>query len=202
MKKGYIITAGIVLGLFAAVLLIKDSLIANNNRLVQLDQPVVEKISLWQSQIQRQADLLPNLANTVQGAASHERGTQEAVAAARSQVGAISKVDPLKIANDPELQKRLLDAQAAAASAVVRVNAAREQTPNLQAVELFRDLTKEISGTQNRITVARNDSIKAINGYNGEIRQFPLMFWAWALGYKQRPAFEAASQTTPEIRFN
>lgn len=198
MKKWLIIGGA----LLASYLFIFSPLMNQRNRLVLTDQKVERSIGLWQSQLQRQADLLPNLANTVQGAASHERGTQTAVAEARSQATAISKIDPTKIANDPNLQRQLLEAQSSVGRAVLQVNAAREATPNLQAVELFRDLTKEISGTQNRITQARNDTVNAINEYNTQVRMWPMALFATVFGFSLRPNFQASTQATPEIKFN
>ncbi len=124
---------------------------------------------------------------------------EEAVAKARSAVSAIQTLNPMDVANNADLQKQIVEAQAASTAAQVRVNAAREQTPNLQAVDLFRDVMKNIEGTENRIGRARNDFIAAMNDYNTEIRLFPGNILAWIFGYHRRPLFVATTQATPEL---
>lgn len=198
MKK-IVIIGGIVAAVLIGYIGVFQPLATASNNLVKIDQQVELAVGGWQSQLQRRADLLPNLANTAQAAGNLEKDTQTQVAQARAAVSKISQLNPLDIANNADLQKQLVEAQAQASAAQVRVNAAVEATPNLKSTELFRDTMKAIEGTENRIQTARYDSIRAINEYNTYIRLWPGSFAATIFGYHKRPNFQATSQVAPEL---
>jgi LemA protein len=195
MKKRYLALAGVaVIGVF-----IVPPLLSASNELVKVDQRVERSVGEWQSQIQRRYDLLPNIARTAEASGTMEKGIQSAVAEARSSMPAILKKDPTEIANNPELQKQLIEAQAQSSAALTKVNAAVEQTVNVKSVDLYHDVMKSIEGSENRIQTARRDAIIAINDYNTYIRTFPASVPATILGYHKRPNFQATSQDAPEL---
>ncbi len=154
-------------------------------------------------QLKRQADLLPNLVETVKGYAKFESDTMKAVAEARAQVTAVSKIDPAKMANDPEAQKQIVEAQASMQQAMVKLNAAREAYPDLKANTNFTALMAEIAGTQNRITVARKRWQDSVNDWNVRVQRFPTVVVARLAGYSTKPYFEvsAEEQVPPKIKF-
>lgn len=169
--------------------------------MVTLDENVNLTTAEIQVQLRRQAQLLPNLAATVQSSANFEQDTFKAVAEARSQVSSVSKIDPAELAKNPELQKKVVDAQAAMGSAMVKLNAAREAYPELKANQNFRDLMAEIAGTQNRITVAMTRNQIAVQKYNLTIRQPVAMIWATLMGFSKKPYFQAkeTEQDAPDL---
>lgn len=195
MKKRYFAIAGLVaIGAFGV-----GPLLGASNELVKVDQNVEAKVGGWQSQIQRRYDLMPNIARAAEASGTLEKSTQTAIAEARSSMPAILKKDPTEISNNPELQKQLIEAQAQSSAALTRVNAAVEQTANIKSVDLYRDVMKELAGTENRIQTARRDAILAINDYNTYIRLWPAWVPATILGYHKRPNFQATSQDAPEV---
>ncbi|HNO58963.1 MAG TPA: LemA family protein, partial [Accumulibacter sp.] len=116
------------------------------------------------NQYQRRADLIPNLVSTVQGYASHEKEVLTRVAEARAQAGSI-KATP-ELVDNPEAFEKFQKAQAGLSSALSRLLVVAENYPQLKADAAFRDLQAQLEGTENRITVARNRYIKAVEGYN------------------------------------
>lgn len=173
------------------------------NGLVGVDENVNVTAAQIQVQLRRQAQLLPNLAETVKGAAAFEKETYAAVAAARAQVTAAANIDPTKIAGDPELQKKVLEAQTAMQQAMVKLNAAREAYPDLKANKNFQDLFAEVAGSQNRVSVAMTRNQEAVRAYNGAIRVFPRVLFAKTFGFAPRPYYEAsaADQDAPKLSF-
>mgnify|MGYP001481546814 CR=1 FL=1 len=156
------------------------------------------------NQYQRRADLVPNLVNVVKGYASHEKEVLTRVTEARAQVGSI-KATP-ELINDPEAFAKFQQAQASMSSALSRLLVVSENYPNLKADGSFRDLQAQLEGTENRITVARNRYIKAVQEYNTTVRSFPSNLTAMAMGYKTKPSFEVADEkavsTAPTVDFN
>ena len=155
------------------------------------------------NQYQRRADLVPNLVNTVKGYAAHEKEVLEQVTAARSRVGSIQATPEL--ANDPEALARFQAAQGQLTSALSRLLVVAENYPQLKADAAFRDLQAQLEGTENRITVARNRYIKAVQDYNVTVRSFPSNLTAMAFGFKVKPSFtvedEKAISTAPRVDF-
>ena len=155
------------------------------------------------NQYQRRADLVPNLVRTVQGYADHEKEVLTQVTQARAQVGKF-QVGP-ELINDPEAFAKFQQAQAGLSSALSRLLVVSENYPALKADAAFRDLQAQLEGTENRITVARNRYIKAVEGYNVSVRTFPNNLTAMVFGYKPKPNFsvdnEKESLTAPTVDF-
>lgn len=173
------------------------------NSLVTWDESVKQSYSQVQNVMQRQADLIPNLVETVKAAAAHENKTLVQVSEARARLTAVAKMDPEKLAADPALQKQLIDAQAATQQALLSINALREAYPTLQANANFRDLMAELSGSQNRITVERRKNQLAVQAYNVATRSALTGTIAKIHGFAPRPYFEAMEQgqVTPTVKF-
>ena len=156
------------------------------------------------NQYQRRADLVPNLVNVVKGYAAHEKEVLTRVTEARAKVGSMQATPEL--INDPEAFARFQAAQGELQSALSRLLVVAENYPNLKADAGFRDLQAQLEGTENRITVARNRYIKAVQDYNVGIRTFPNNMTAMLFGYKEKPNFsvenEKAISTAPKVDFN
>jgi LemA protein len=156
------------------------------------------------NQYQRRADLVPNLVNTVKGYASHEKDTLEAVTRARAAATSI-QVTP-EVLNNPEAFKKFQQAQGELSSALSRLMAVAENYPQLKADGLFRDLQSQLEGTENRITVARQRYIVAVQEYNILARSFPTNLTAMAFNYEVKPSFtvenEKAISTAPAVNFD
>jgi len=156
------------------------------------------------NQYQRRADLVPNLVNTVKGYASHEKDVLTQVTQARAQVGSIQATPEL--INNPEAFAKFQQAQAGLSSALSRLLVVSENYPNLKADASFRDLQAQLEGTENRITVARNRYIRAVETYNVAVRSFPSNLTAMMFGYQVKPNFsvenEKAISTAPTVDFS
>lgn len=146
-----------------------------------------------ENQYQRRADLVPNLVETVKGAAAHERETLEAVVAARAKATSIQLT-----ANDltPENLRRFEAAQGELRSALGRLLAVAESYPQLRASENFRDLQAQLEGTENRIATARRRYIEAVNAFN-DLVTVPPTSWTNAIFYKKQPKAQFQA-TTPD----
>jgi LemA protein len=155
------------------------------------------------NQYKRRADLVPNLVSIVQGYAAHEREVLTRVTEARANVAGI-KVTPETI-SDPDTFAKFQKAQADLGGALSRLLVVAENYPQLKADANFRDLQAQVEGTENRIAVARNRYIKAVQTYNTTVRVFPNNLTAMAFGYKTRASFavdnEAAIGAPPRIDF-
>lgn len=155
------------------------------------------------NQYQRRADLVPNLVNTVKGYASHEKEVLETVTAARSKVGSL-QVTP-ELVNDEQAFAKFQAAQGELTSALSRLLVVSENYPQLKADANFRDLQAQLEGTENRITVARNRYIKAVQDYNVTVRSFPSNLTAMLFSYKTKPNFsvenEKAISSAPAVDF-
>ena len=155
------------------------------------------------NQYQRRADLVPNLVNTVKGYAAHEKDVLTQVTEARAKVGGIQATPEL--IKDPQAFAQFQQAQAGLSSALSRLLVVAENYPNLKADAAFRDLQAQLEGTENRITVARNRYIKAVEAYNVAVRTFPNNLTAMVFGYEVKPNFsvenEKAISTAPTVNF-
>ena len=155
------------------------------------------------NQYQRRADLVPNLVNTVKGYAAHEKEVLTQVTEARAKVGGIQATPEL--IKDPQAFQQFQQAQAGLSSALSRLLVVAENYPNLKADAAFRDLQAQLEGTENRITVARNRYIKAVETYNVAVRTFPNNLTAMVFGYEVKPNFsvenEKAISTAPTVNF-
>mgnify|MGYP003450180376 FL=1 len=174
---------------------------AKYNQLVPLEEKVNFSYSEVQSQLKRQADLIPNLAEVAKGYMNSEQKTMIEVAAARA--GEAAKIKPADVANNPKLQEKLIEAQKSTASVLVTMNSVREQYPQLKADGQINRLMTSLEGTQNRVTVARHNNQKTVNEYNLEVRQFPGNVVALLVGFKKLPYFEAGedAQNAPKLNF-
>ncbi|HEY7725162.1 MAG TPA: LemA family protein [Anaeromyxobacteraceae bacterium] len=155
-----------------------------------------------QNQYQRRADLVPNLVETVKGAAAHEKDTLEAVVAARARATSIQLT-----ANDltPENLKRFEQAQADLKGALGRLLAVAEAYPQIKANENFRDLQVQLEGTENRIAVARRRYIDEVRKYN-DLVTVPPTSWTNSLLYHKQPkaqfaATAPAAEQAPKVNF-
>lgn len=162
------------------------------NRFQSLDEQVKSAWSEVLNQYQRRADLVPNLVNTVKGYAAQEQRIFIAVAEARSKVGSIQATPEL--INDPEAFAKFQAAQGELTGALSRLMAVAENYPQLKSDANFRDLQAQLEGTENRITVARNRYIKAVQDYNVQVRSFPTNLTARLFGYGVKPNFGVANE--------
>jgi LemA protein len=144
------------------------------------------------NQYQRRADLIPNLVNTVKGAVTQEKDILVSVTEARAKVGSIQATPEL--INDPQAFAKFNVAQGELTSALSRLMVVVERYPQLQSIAGFRDLQAQLEGTENRITVARNRYIQAVQSYNVAIRTFPSNLTAMMFGYKEKPSFTVENE--------
>ena len=144
------------------------------------------------NQYQRRADLIPNLVATVKGEAKFEQDTLTKVIEARSRATSIQATPEL--INDPAAFQKFQQAQGELTGALSRLMVVTENYPNLRANQGFRDLSAQLEGTENRITVARNRYIKAVQDYNVTVRSFPSNLTAKVMGYKEKPSFTVENE--------
>jgi len=174
------------------------------NDFQSLDEQTKSAWSEVLNQYQRRADLVPNIVATVKGEAAFEQDTLTRVIEARAKATSI-QVTPETL-NNPEAFKKFQAAQGELGSALSRLMAVSEQYPNLKTNEGFRDLSVQLEGTENRVTVARNRYIQAVQQYNVLARSFPSNLTAMAFGYHPKEGFtvqnEAAISTPPVVDFN
>ncbi|MDH5209250.1 MAG: LemA family protein [Burkholderiaceae bacterium] len=171
------------------------------NTLQVQDEQVKSAWSEVVNQYQRRADLIPNLVNTVKGFAAQEQAVLVGVTEARAKATQIN-VD----ANDPASLQQFQAAQSEVSSALSRLMVVVERYPELKSDQNFRDLQAQLEGTENRITVARNRYIQAVQDFNVTVRQFPTNLTAMVFGYKVKPNFtvenEAAIAKPPTVDFS
>jgi len=168
--------------------------------MVTLDENVKSKWGEVQNQYQRRSDLVPNLVNTVKGAANFEKSTLEAVTQARASATSL-KVDPNDLS--PEKIKEFQARQGELSQALGRLLMVTENYPQLKANQNFLSLQDQLEGTENRITVARKGFNDAVQQYNTTIRSFPNNLLSGMLGFHVKGMFEAdaAAQKAPTVQF-
>ena len=175
------------------------------NRLVGLDQTVQQQWAQVENAYQRRADLVPNLVETVKGAANFEKGTFTEVAQARAQVGQVSSQTLGRITDDPAAFQRFQQAQDALSSSLSRLLVVSEQYPQLRATENFRDLQAQLEGTENRISVERMRFNEAAQSFNTARNRFPTVLVANLFGSrfaeKQYFRAQAGSDVAPKVKF-
>lgn len=173
------------------------------NQFQTLDEQTKSAWSEVLNQYQRRADLVPNIVASVKGQANFEQETLTKVVEARAKATSIQMTP--EMANDPEALKNFQAAQDELSSALSRLMVVSERYPELQANQGFRDLRVTLEGTENRITVARNNYIKAVEEYNVLVRSLPSNITAMVMGYKVKPNFtvenEAAISKPPVVDF-
>jgi LemA protein len=202
MKK-FGIGCGILGVLGFIVLLFVLAGISSYNRLVNLSQKTDSTWAQVQNNYQRRSDLIPNLVNTVSGAANFEKSTLTEITQARASVGQM-KIDPNSAPTDPKQLAAFQAAQNQLGTALSRLLVVSEKYPELRATQQFSDLSAELAGTENRIAVARMDFNNAVLGYNAAIKSVPGVFFAGMMGYKEKPYFKATegSEKPPKVEFN
>lgn len=173
------------------------------NRLVTLDQEVNKRWADVQSVYQRRADLIPNLVQTVAGAANFEKSTLTEVTNARASVGQV-KLDPSKAPTDAAQLEEFQRAQGQLSTALSRLLVVSEQYPQLRATEGFQKLQTQLEGTENRISVERNNFNEAVQAFNTAVRRFPTNLLAGMFGFQPRPFFNAqpGADKAPEVKFD
>lgn len=173
------------------------------NTLQSNDEQIKASWSEVVNQYQRRADLVPNLVNTVKGFAAQEKEVLLGVTNARARVGGIQATPEL--VNSPEAFAKFQSAQGELSGALSRLLVVAENYPQLKSDANFRDLQAQLEGTENRITVARNRYIKAVEEYNVTVRSFPSNMTAMAFGYKTKPNFTVENEkeisTAPKVDF-
>ena len=173
------------------------------NSLTQQDENVKASWSEVVNQYQRRADLIPNLVNTVKGYAIQEQQVLVGVTEARAKAGSI-QITP-ELVNDPVAFQKFQAAQGELTSALKSLFAVTEAYPQLKSDANFRDLQAQLEGTENRITVARNRYIAAVQGFNSTARSFPVNLTAKLFGFAVKPNFtvgnEAAIAVAPTVDF-
>jgi len=182
----------VVGGVVVLILVIAGmSLAGIYNRLVAQDQQVKAAWAQVQNVLQRRADLIPNLVETVKGYATHEKEVFENVAEARSRLAGATSPREAAAAN------------AGLTSALGRLLAIAENYPALKANENFMRLQDELAGTENRIAVERMRYNEAVQAFNTSIKRFPTNFLARMLGFSEKEYFEAESgaQEAPKVKF-
>jgi len=175
----------------AVVLVLIFSAVGSYNGLVSAETAVDNKAAQIDTQLQRREDIIPNLVNTVKGYAAHEKEVFQAIADARSKLAGAGTTAEKSEAN-AELE-----------GALSRLLVVVENYPNLKADTQFARLMDELSGTENRIAVARQDYNNSVTDYNTRIRRFPAALYASVFGFEKKDFFKAApgAETAPEVQF-
>lgn len=162
------------------------------NTLQSSDEQIKASWAEVLNQYQRRADLIPNLVNTVKGYAAQEKDVLLGVTEARARVGSIQATPEL--INDEQAFAKFQAAQGELTSALSRLLVVAENYPQLKSDANFRDLQAQLEGTENRVTVARNRYIKAVQEYNVTVRSFPSNLTAMLFGFKVKPSFTVENE--------
>jgi LemA protein len=197
MKNSKWFIPGIIAG---AVLLVILMVASSYNGLVNKREDVRKSFGNVQTQYQRRSDLIPNLVNTVKGAANFEQSTLLQVTEARTKATSI-QIDPTKVT--PQQLQQYQSAQGELGQAINRLLVTVESYPQIKAVESFRDLQAQLEGTENRIAVARKDFNDTASGYNATVQRFPSNITAGVFNFDKFSYFEAdpGSQKAPSVNF-
>jgi LemA protein len=175
------------------------------NRLVRLQQAVDQSWAQVQNVYQRRADLIPNLVNTVSGAANFEKSTLSEVTNARASVGRVQmQLDPNKAPATAAQLEQFQAAQGQLSNALSRLLLVSERYPELKANQNFLSLQAQLEGTENRIAVERGNFNTVVQSYNVAVRSFPANLIAGMLGFLPRPFFtaQAGAEKPPPVQFN
>jgi LemA protein len=192
MRRGLWVAVGVVVVLVLVAVMIFGSYVSSRNQMVAKQVAVQTQWSNVQTQLQRRADLIPNLVATVKGYATHEETVFADIANARA--GLLNAHDP----------KAAIQANGQLDGAIGRLLALSENYPNLKADQNFLALQDQLEGTENRIAVERRRYNEALQDYNTYIRQFPNSIWANMAGFQPNNAYfeaSAASQNAPTVKF-
>jgi LemA protein len=187
MKKGLVVVGVII----AAIVLVGVMLMSSYNNFVTLEENVDQSYAQIENQLQRRLDLIPNLVNTVKGYASHEKEVIASISDARARLAGAKTVEEEATAN------------AELTGALSRLLVVVENYPNLKADQQFAQLMDELSGTENRISVARKDYNDQVAVYNKKVKQFPGAIIAGITGFDEKEYFTADPKASeaPEVDF-
>jgi LemA protein len=186
--------------LFLTVALILTS--CGYNKLQVMEEAVFKAWGDIESNLQRRADLIPNLVATVKGYASHEKETLEAVIEARAKATSV-QLSPKDLGNAQAMQE-MQQAQGGLSSALARLMVVVERYPDLKANQNFIDLQNQLEGTENRINVARQRYNAAVEQFNSAIRKFPNSITNSLMLHLERKEYfkaESGAQKAPEVKF-
>src|SRR5213596_3947150 len=203
MNKGLIGCLGIGAIILFLVLVGGCAVAGSYNRLVKLQANVDQNWAQVQNVYQRRADLIPNLVNTVQGAANFEKSTLVEVTNARASVGRV-QLDPNRAPTDAAQLGQFQAAQGQLSNALSRLLVVVERYPELKANQNFVGLQAQLEGTENRISVERGNFNTAVQNYDVAVRSFPTNLLAGMLGFPPRPFFtaQAGAEKPPPVQFN
>jgi LemA protein len=201
MKKGLLITLGIIAFLVIIVISVFGWGVKKYNSFVGLNEGVNQAWSQVENVYQRRADLIPNLVATVKGVANFEKETYTAVTEARSKVGQV-KLSAEQL-SDPQAFQNFQKAQDGLSSALSRLMVVSENYPQLKANENFLNLQAQLEGTENRITVERQKFTQVVQEYNTAIKRFPAAIVAGFGGFKEKQYFQAqaGAEQAPKVQF-
>jgi LemA protein len=200
MKKYALGCGGLLVLLFLIVLI---GGCGSYNRLVGLSQETDKQWAQVQNVYQRRADLIPNLVQTVSGAANFEKSTLENITQARASVGQ-TKVNPAQAPTSQAELENFQRAQDQLSSALGRLLVVVERYPDLKANNNFVNLQAQLEGTENRITVERQRFNEVVQRYNTAVRRFPTVLFARLMGFPPKPYFtaQAGAETPPKVEFD
>jgi LemA protein len=188
---------------FALVLVLTQLTGCGYNTFQTQDERIKASWAEVVNQYQRRADLIPNLVETVRGFARQEQEVLIGVTEARAKVSSVQATP--EVLEDPQAFAQFQAAQGELSSALSRLMVVVERYPELKSDANFRDLQAQLEGTENRVTVARNRYIEAVQEYNGTVRRFPSNLTAKAFGYDVKPTFtvdnEAEISRPPQVDF-
>src|SRR5271163_2009823 len=203
MGKYLLGCAGVaVIGIVLLVVIAGAMWADNYNKLVSLKQAVDSQWAEVENQYERRADLIPNLVNTVSGAANFEKSTLTEIVEARASVGQV-KLDPSQAPTDPAQLQQFEQAQGALGNALSRLLVVSENYPDLKANQNFLDLQSQLEGTENRITTERMRFNEMVQAFNVSIRVFPSSIVAGMRGLREKSYFEAqaGAAAAPKVDF-
>src|SRR5882724_2601200 len=195
---------GVVFAILLFIVVIAAlALSGSYNRLVRLQQTVDQSWAQVQNVYQRRADLIPNLVNTVGGAANFEKSTLTEVTNARASVGKV-QINANSAPADPATMAAFEQAQGQLGSALSRLLVVAERYPELKATANFRDLQAQLEGTENRIAVERRKFNEAVQVYNTAVKSFPTVLYAGMFGFQPKPYFQAqaGAENVPKVQFD
>jgi LemA protein len=201
MKKGMIVGLSIVGGFLLIILILIMWGVGSYNKIVTLNQTVVQSWSQVENQYQRRLDLIPNLVNTVKGYANFEKSVLTDVTEARAKVSQMNVTKD--VLNDPQAFAKFQQLQGSLSGALSRLLVTVENYPNLKANENFLQLQAQLEGTENRISVERRNFNLMVQEYNTAILRFPGSIIAGITGFRTKEYFKATTgaETPPKVEF-
>ena len=205
MKKSLLAGLGCLGVLVVGVLIVGGLAASGYNNLVRRSQEVDRQWAQVQNVYQRRADLIPNLVNTVTGAANFEKSTLTQITEARASVGRVqTQINPNQAPNSAAELEKYQAAQTQLSSALQRLLVVVERYPDLKSNSNFLTLQAQLEGTENRISVERGRFNEAVQAYNTTLKRFPTVLVAGSFGFKEKPYFKAApgAETAPKVEFN